>query len=76
MTFTQTDAERNTATIRKFPEMFSTGDLHSVRERLDDPATCWVSGKIEGFAGTESKAGMGKLLEPGVPVCEAGALLE
>jgi ketosteroid isomerase-like protein len=74
VTVTQTDAEQNTAIVREFLEVFSTGDVPGVLDRLDDSATWWVSGKIEGFAGTKSKADMGKLLESVVPVYKGGAL--
>jgi ketosteroid isomerase-like protein len=74
VTVTETDAEQNTAIVRDFLEVFSTGDVPGVLERLDDGATWWVSGKIEGFAGTKSKEEMGKLLESVVPVYKGGAL--
>jgi ketosteroid isomerase-like protein len=74
VTVTKTDAEQNTAIVREFLEVFSTGDVPGVLDRLDDEATWWVSGKIEGFAGTKSKEEMGKLLESVVPVYKGGAL--
>jgi hypothetical protein len=70
----ETAAEQNTAIVRDFLEVFSTGDIPGILERLDDDATWWVSGKIEGFAGTKSKAEMGALLEGVVPLYKGGAL--
>jgi ketosteroid isomerase-like protein len=74
VTITETAAEQNTAIVREFLEVFSTGDVPGILERLDDDATWWVSGKIEGFAGTKSKAEMGALLESVVPLYKGGAL--
>ncbi|HTT31593.1 MAG TPA: nuclear transport factor 2 family protein [Solirubrobacteraceae bacterium] len=74
MTVTKTDAEQNTATVREFLEVFSTGNVPGILDRLDDDATWWVSGKTEGFAGTKTKDEMGKLLESVVPVYKGGAL--
>jgi ketosteroid isomerase-like protein len=74
VTVTETNSEQNTAIVRDFLEVFSTGDVTGVLERLDDDATWWVSGKMEGFAGTKSKEEMGKLLASVVPVYKGGAL--
>lgn len=74
MTTTNTTAERNKAIVAEFLDVFSTGDVPGILERLHDDATWWVSGKIEGFAGTKSKEEMGKLLEGVVTVYKEGAL--
>lgn len=74
MTATNTTAEQNKSIVREFLEVFSTGDVPGILERLHDDATWWVSGKIEGFAGTKSKEEMGKLLEGVVTVYKEGAL--
>jgi uncharacterized protein len=74
VTVTQNDAAQNTATVREFLEVFSTGNVPGILDRLDDDATWWVSGKTEGFAGTKTKDEMGKLLESVVPVYTGGAL--
>ena len=74
MTTTNTTAELNKAIVAEFLDVFSTGDVPGILERLHDDATWWVSGKIEGFAGTKSKEEMGKLLEGVVTVYKEGAL--
>jgi uncharacterized protein len=74
VTTTNTTAELNKAIVAEFLDVFSTGDVPGILERLHDDATWWVSGKIEGFAGTKSKEEMGKLLEGVVTVYKEGAL--
>jgi uncharacterized protein len=71
---TQTTTEQNKAIVREFLEVFSTGDVPAILARLDDDATWWVSGKVEGFAGSRSKAEMGQLLESVVALYKEGAL--
>lgn len=74
MTATTTTVEQNKSIVAEFLEVFSTGDVPGILERLHDDATWWVSGKLEGFAGTKSKQEMGKLLEGVVTVYKEGAL--
>ena len=74
MAATQTTTEQNKAIVREFLEVFSRGDVPAILERLDDDATWWVSGKVEGFAGSRSKAEMGQLLESVVALYKDGAL--
>jgi ketosteroid isomerase-like protein len=74
VTTTNTTVEQNKSIVREFLEVFSTGDVPAILERLHDDATWWVSGKIEGFAGTKSKEEMGKVLEGVVTVYKGGAL--
>jgi uncharacterized protein len=68
------DTEQNKTIVKEFLEVFSTGDVPGIVDRLHDDATWWVSGKIEGFAGSKSKEEMGKLLEGVVTVYKGGAL--
>jgi ketosteroid isomerase-like protein len=74
VTATSTTADQNKSIVVEFLEVFSEGDVPGVLERLHDDATWWVSGSIEGFAGTKSKEEMGKLLEGVVTVYRQGAL--
>jgi ketosteroid isomerase-like protein len=74
VTATSTTAEQNKSIVAEFLEVFSGGDVPGILERLHDDATWWVSGSIEGFAGTKSKEEMGKLLEGVVTVYKKGAL--
>jgi uncharacterized protein len=74
VTATTTTVEQNKSIVAEFLEVFSTGDVPGILERLHDDATWWVSGKLEGFAGTKSKQEMGKLLEGVVTVYTEGAL--
>jgi ketosteroid isomerase-like protein len=71
---TGTTTEQNKSIVREFLEVFSTGDVPGILERLHDDATWWVSGKVEGFAGTRTKAEMGTLLESVVTLYKQGAL--
>jgi ketosteroid isomerase-like protein len=64
----------NKAVVAEFLEVFSSGDVPGILDRLAEDATWWVSGKTEGFAGTKSKEEMGKLLEGVVTVYKGGAL--
>jgi uncharacterized protein len=74
VTAASTTAEQNKAIVAEFLEVFSAGDVPGILDRLHDDATWWVSGSIEGFAGTKSKEEMGKLLEGVVTVYDEGAL--
>jgi len=64
----------NKAVVAEFLEVFSSGDVPGILDRLAEDATWWVSGKTEGFAGTKSKEEMGKVLEGVVTVYKDGAL--
>ena len=74
MAVTGTTTEQNKSIVREFLEVFSTGDVPGILDRLHDDATWWVSGKVEGFAGTSTKAEMGTLLESVVTLYKQGAL--
>jgi uncharacterized protein len=71
---TGTTTEQTKSIVREFLEVFSTGDIPGILDRLHDDATWWVSGKVEGFAGTRTKAEMGTLLESVVTLYKQGAL--
>jgi uncharacterized protein len=56
-------AEANKACVAQFLAVFSTGDVPAILAMMDDAATWWVSGRIDGLSGTYSKAEFGPLLE-------------
>jgi ketosteroid isomerase-like protein len=74
MPATVTTTEQNKALVKDFLEVFSSGDVPGILDRLHDDATWWISGKIEGFAGTKTKAEMGTLLAGVVTMYKGGAL--
>jgi len=67
-------AEENKAVVKEFLEVFSTGDVDGILDRLDDNATWWISGSLEGMSGTKSKAEMGQLLGGVTTVYKEGAM--
>ena len=74
MAITHTTTEQNKSVVKEFLEVFSKGDVPGILDRLHDDATWWVSGKVEGFAGTRTKAEMGTLLESVVTLYKQSAL--
>ena len=60
--------------VRRFLEAFSIGDLDAVAAGLTEDATWWVSGRIEGMSGTNSKVALLALLEAVKPLYVEGAL--
>jgi uncharacterized protein len=66
--------EKNKAIVTEFLEVFSTGDVTGIAERLHDHATWWVSGSIEGLSGTYSKDQMTSLLKGVTTLYKQGAL--
>ena len=66
--------EQNKATVKEFLEVFSTGDVDGILERMHDDATWWISGSLEGMSGTRSKQEMGTLLGGVTTVYKEGAL--
>jgi ketosteroid isomerase-like protein len=67
-------AEQNKATVKDFLEVFSTGDVDGILERMHDDATWWISGSLEGMSGTKSKEEMGTLLGGVTSIYKEGAL--
>lgn len=62
------------AIVEHFFATFSTGDVDRIMNSLTDDASWWVSGKIEGMSGTNSKQQLGELLRAVVPLYKTGAL--
>jgi ketosteroid isomerase-like protein len=60
--------------VRRFLEAFSSGDLDAVAAALTEDATWWVSGRIEGMSGTNSKAALLALLRAVKPLYVEGGL--
>ena len=60
--------------VENFFATFSTGDVDRIMDALTDDASWWVSGKIEGMSGTNSKQQLGDLLRAVVPLYKDGAL--
>jgi ketosteroid isomerase-like protein len=71
---TSSDPSENKAIARNFLEVFSTGNVESILNCLDDGATYWISGSIDGMSGTYNKERLGALLAGVTTVYKKGAL--
>ena len=60
--------------VAEFFSAFSRGDIDEVLARMTDDATWWVSGRIPGMSGTNSKAQLADLLRQVKPIYKGGAL--
>jgi ketosteroid isomerase-like protein len=56
-------AEANKAFVAEFFATFSSGNVPAILDMMDDAASWWVSGRLEGLSGSYSKADFGPLLE-------------
>jgi uncharacterized protein len=56
-------AEANKALVAEFFATFSSGNVPAILDMMDDSASWWVSGRLEGMSGSYSKADFGPLLE-------------
>ena len=65
--------EANKKIVTEFLATFSTGNVPGILERLEDDATWWVSGKLQGLSGTYSKADLGPLLKGAAALYTKGA---
>jgi uncharacterized protein len=74
MSTSTSTTEQNKVTVKEFLEVFSTGDVDGILERLQDDATWWISGSLEGMSGTKSKEEMGTLLGGVTTIYKGGAL--
>ena len=68
------DPEAAKALAARFFATFSTGDVPAILALMDEDATWWVSGNVDGFSGTYGKIQLGELLKGVVQVYKAGAL--
>ena len=54
--------ERNKGVVREFYRVFSTGNVADILALMRDDATYWVSGSVQGFSGTKTKAQLAEVL--------------
>lgn len=74
MTNAAGSVETNKATVKSFLAVFSTGDVAGILDGLEDDATWWVSGRLQGLSGTYTKADLGSLLKGATALYTTGAL--
>lgn len=74
MTNAAGSVETNKATVKSFLAVFSTGDVAGILDGLEDDATWWVSGRLQGLSGTYTKADLGPLLKGATALYTTGAL--
>jgi uncharacterized protein len=65
---------QNKAVVTEFMEVFSKGDVDEILGMMDDSATWWVAGTMEGISGTKDKQGFGEMLGGISEGCEGGAI--
>jgi ketosteroid isomerase-like protein len=66
--------EGNKATVAKFLETFSAGDVAGLVAMMTEDATWWVSGRIDGLSGTYPRDEFGPLVEGAKAAYKSGAL--
>jgi ketosteroid isomerase-like protein len=66
--------EDNKKAVAEFLEVFSTGNVAEILNRMHDDATWWVSGALEGMSGSYDKAAFGRLIGGVKDVYKTGAL--
>ncbi|MCW0212305.1 MAG: nuclear transport factor 2 family protein [Pseudonocardia sp.] len=71
---TGTIEDTNKKLVTEFMEVFSTGDVEKILSYLDDSATWWVAGTIEGVSGTKDKAAFGEMLSGLSALTKTGAI--
>ena len=74
MTNAAGSVETNKATVKSFLAVFSTGNVAGILDGLEDDATWWVSGRLQGLSGTYTKADLGPLLKGATALYTTGAL--
>lgn len=67
------DIEHNKQTVRRFFEVFSSGDVAATMALMTDDATWWVAGSMP-ISGTYDKAAFTTLLSGVASACEGGAI--
>ncbi|KAA9166334.1 nuclear transport factor 2 family protein [Amycolatopsis acidicola] len=70
----KTAEELNKDTVAAFMEVFSTGDVPAILSYLDDSATWWVAGNLEGISGTKNKQEFGEMLSGLSALTVSGAI--
>jgi uncharacterized protein len=61
-TTTRTVEQENKELVAEFMEVFSGGEVDRILSYLDDSATWWVAGTLEGISGTKDKTEFGQML--------------
>ncbi len=56
------DNAADKALVARFFETFSSGNVPALLDMMQDDATWWVSGSVDGFSGTYGKEAFGALL--------------
>ncbi len=74
MTNAAGSVETNKTIVRDFLAVFSTGNVAGILDGLEDDATWWVSGRLQGLSGTYTKADLGPLLKGATALYTTGAL--
>lgn len=64
----------NKKLVQEFMDVFGEGDAEKILSYLDDSATWWVAGTIEGVSGTKTKEEFGALLSGLSTETKAGAI--
>lgn len=65
--------EQNKQTVKRFMELFSSGDVDATMAMMTDSATWWVAGTMP-ISGTYSKAQFRELLSGVAGTCKGGAI--
>lgn len=68
------DSNTSKLIVKKFFEVFSSGDIQSIGEHLHEELTWWVAGSLPGLSGTYDKPGICALLG-GVATAYVGGAL-
>jgi ketosteroid isomerase-like protein len=66
---TSTETEASRATVLKFLEVFSSGDVPAILDMMTDDATWWVAGTIP-LSGTKDRKGFGEMLSGVSDTCK------
>lgn len=67
-------AAANKELIAEFMNVFSSGEADRILSYLDDGATWWVAGTIDGISGTKDKADFGQMLSGLAATTTTGAI--
>lgn len=67
-------SDDNKATVSRFFEIFSNGDVPSLLDAIADGGSWWVSGRLDGMSGRYDKASFGPLVEGAKTLYKSGGL--
>ncbi|AWK76683.1 hypothetical protein CBI38_32880 (plasmid) [Rhodococcus oxybenzonivorans] len=65
---------RNKELVVEFMKVFSTGDVDRILTYLDDSATWWVAGNIDGISGEKTKKEFAEILSAQSAYLKTGAI--